>query len=398
MASDNTSEAIKRIPSNEAGELDKLHDLYYNQKQGYLSLHKLWKRVTEVGIKLSYGDVERFLEQQQPYELHKQENRPEEFSHIYADKILQCTQMDVMIYNKFEFNHYKYVLGVIDVYSRRVACRAMTHNDEETVMKNLEDIFVNDFKGLPDNINCDNQFTYLDRYDFLKGARKWFSLPHERIKNSIIERFWRTLSLLLARMREASNQGLRFNWVKALPNAIENYNSAWHSSIKTTPNAIWEGTKTNPIQPKMLEGQFKKGMHVRIKHARGVLEKGDVRTVSKEIYKIVGKRGTTNTLQNIKTDEILERKYHDYELSQTFTWVEKIPAGNPAPPMPEEKDELAIGIAEHKVAKKLSRLQRELEINMNDRAVPSAVVSDSAESIGQRVRGEARIRKKPSSL
>ena len=69
--------------SSEIEELDKLHDLYYNQKLGYLSLNKLWKRVTEEGIKLSYGDVERFLEQQQPYELHKQEVRPGISSHIF---------------------------------------------------------------------------------------------------------------------------------------------------------------------------------------------------------------------------------------------------------------------------------------------------------------------------
>ena len=29
---------VKKIPSDEAEELDKLHDLYYNQKQGYLSI------------------------------------------------------------------------------------------------------------------------------------------------------------------------------------------------------------------------------------------------------------------------------------------------------------------------------------------------------------------------
>ena len=378
------AEEVKKVSSSdEVEELDKLHDLYYNQKMGFLSMNKLWKRVTEEGIKLSYGDVERFLEQQQPYELHKQEVRPDEFSHIYADHLLQCVQMDVMIYDRFEFHNYKYVLGVIDVYSRKVACRAMTQHDEETVIKNLRDIFDNDFKGIPDNINCDNEFTYLDRYDFLQGTRKWFSLPHERIKNSIIERFWRTLALLLARMREGHKGGL-FDWVKALPNAVENYNSTWHRSINTTPNAIWEGIKTNPIEPKMLEGQFKKGMHVRIKHERGVLEKGDVRTVSKEIYKIVGRRGTTNTLQNIKTDQILDRKYHDYELSQTFTWVEKkenVENEQPEMPIAEERTAQANEVAEHKVAKRLSRLQKELQIDMKDN--------------GNVVLGQ-RIRKKPS--
>ena len=55
---------------------DKLKSLYYNPKTGFLSLTKLWERVKEEGIPLSYNDVKRFLEQQKPYELTKQVVKP----------------------------------------------------------------------------------------------------------------------------------------------------------------------------------------------------------------------------------------------------------------------------------------------------------------------------------
>ena len=103
---------------------ERLKELYYSPKTGFLSMNKLWQRVKEEGIPLSQGDVKRFLEQQKPYELTKQIRRPKEFSNVYADHNLQCVQLDIMVYDRFEFHHYKYVIGVIDIYSRRVACRS----------------------------------------------------------------------------------------------------------------------------------------------------------------------------------------------------------------------------------------------------------------------------------
>jgi len=40
---------------------EKLKALYYNPKTGFLSLTKLWERVKEERIPLSYIDIKRFL-------------------------------------------------------------------------------------------------------------------------------------------------------------------------------------------------------------------------------------------------------------------------------------------------------------------------------------------------
>jgi hypothetical protein len=105
---------------------EKLKSLYYDPKKGFLSLSKLWARVKEEDIQVSYNDVKKFLEQH-PYELTKQVKKPSEFSNVYADHVLQCVQIDIMIYDRFAYHNYKYVLGVIDVYSRYISCRAMTN-------------------------------------------------------------------------------------------------------------------------------------------------------------------------------------------------------------------------------------------------------------------------------
>ena len=117
---------------------EKLKAIYYNPKSGFLSLEKLWKRVKEETIPASYNDVRKFLEQQKPYELHKQVTRPKDFSNIYADHPLQCVQIDIMIYDRFAYHNYKYLLGVIDAYSRYAVCKALTNMRMGTIMEKLK--------------------------------------------------------------------------------------------------------------------------------------------------------------------------------------------------------------------------------------------------------------------
>ena len=73
--------------------------------------------------------------------------------------------------------------------------------------------------------------------------RRFGSLNHQQPhKQALIERLWRTLAILLQRMRKGTKN---FDWPKALPDAIENYNGTWHRSIKATPIELLERKKLN---------------------------------------------------------------------------------------------------------------------------------------------------------
>jgi hypothetical protein len=133
----------------------------------------------------------------------------------------------------------------------------------ETIMEKLKYIF-KEFDGIPENINADNQFNVPEFIDYFteKGTNLWYSQPDQPHKNDVIERLWRTLVLLLQMMR----QGIKnFDWVKALPDAVNNYNTFWHRSIKGKPISILEGRNENPIERKVVQSVFKNGMKVRIK-------------------------------------------------------------------------------------------------------------------------------------
>ena len=109
-----------------------------------------------------------------------------------------------------------------------------------------------------------------------------------------------------------------FDWAKALPDVIENYNNTYHRSIKASPNEVWEGKKENPIERKIVESVLKKGDKVRIKTKKTLFSKGDIQTFSRDIYEIIKKTDHKNTLRNLTTGKDVKRIYTDEELEQTF--------------------------------------------------------------------------------
>ena len=105
----------------------ELKKLYHNPKYGYQSLSKFYQSVKENGIQASYLDVKKFIESQKVSQITKQVRKTKEFSNVYSIRPLECVQLDICIYDSYQIHNYKYILGVIDVYSRKLACRAMTN-------------------------------------------------------------------------------------------------------------------------------------------------------------------------------------------------------------------------------------------------------------------------------
>ena len=310
-------------------EEEKAKQLYLNPKSGFLSLPKLWKKIKEANINISYNDLKKILEQQETYQLTKQVKKPKEFSNIIADHPLQCSQLDIMIYDRYQIHNYKYVIGLIDVYSRYVVARPLTNMRMSTILTNLKEMCeeLSKIAGhkkmkYPENMNLDNQFNIPAFTNFFTKQRTklWFSQVDQPHKNALIERFWRTLSLLLQKMRNGTKN---FDWAKSLPDAIENYNDTWHRSIKASPIELMEGKKENPIERKVVESVLKKNDRVRIKTKKDIYSKGDIATFSKDIYQIIGKKGKMNKLKNLNTGEEVKRLYHDEELDQTYSTPEK---------------------------------------------------------------------------
>ena len=78
----------------------------------------------------------------------REQKKPKLFSSIIADKIKDEYQMDIMIYDRYEFRKYKYILVIIDIHSRYVKARAMTNRENQTIIKNIVEILTQGRLGL----------------------------------------------------------------------------------------------------------------------------------------------------------------------------------------------------------------------------------------------------------
>ena len=95
---------------------------------------QFYKSLKAKGVKITMKKVKEFLTKQASVQQTKPQQKQKVFSSIVANGPRGNYQMDLMIYDRYERNNYKYVLGVIDVYSRYVVCIPLT-NREQTPSK-----------------------------------------------------------------------------------------------------------------------------------------------------------------------------------------------------------------------------------------------------------------------
>lgn len=287
---------------------ERLRQLYYDPRQGYLSAVKLKHKASDV----RYKDIDAFLQKQQSYQMTRVPRRRGAYRSITAPHPTFGYQIDLMIYDRFEFHNYKYILTCIDVHSRYVAARPLTTRVAPNVLTALKSVFQE--MGVPLNVNCDQEFVQSDlirQWMLSQGITIYASDPDEPRKNALIESFHRTLALMLQRWRQSAG-GLR-DWPKVLPDIIHNYNHTVHSTIKQTPADVFEGTAQSlQIAHTTRAGRFKVGDIVRVLNKKGIFDKGDALRYSKDVFTVTGVEGARYKVTNNGVQS--RRRYKDDEL------------------------------------------------------------------------------------
>lgn len=331
---------------------EELRNLYYSPTTGYLSASKLYQRVKNSDNPLPYSVIKNFVKSQLSDQLVKQTHKAKIYNSINAEGPGSNYQLDIMVYDRYTFHNYKYILVVIDVYSRFASCVPMTNRQMGTIIKATKECF-EEIGKTPQNLNCDGEFNKKEFNDFLKGegVRVYYSEPYEINKNAIVERFNRTLALLLQRWRVGSKS---YDWPKFLPELVDNYNTTYHLTIKATPKEVWEGEKVSMQKKIFIQPMFQPGDQVRIKENKKVFAKGDVLTYSKDIHLVKEVKGNKVYLEG-------EGKgYKPYELVP-IGHVEFNPTANQALAI-KEKEEHDLG----KLAKEVTKLKKDHGIDQGN--------------------------------
>ena len=290
--------------------MESLKNLYYGARTGYTSVEKLYRRAHSEGLKVTRPQVQEFISKQFTAQVNQPDVRPKVYNSIISTKPRNNYQIDLMIYDRYTYQKYKYMLVVIDVFSRFLQVVPLTTRKFPVIMDKLNDVCKK--IGYPKNINCDNEFNTKEFITWAKlhNITVWFSEPDEINKNAIVERVNRTIAGLLQKYRTATGD---YNWPRVLPDIVHNYNTNYHTTIKNTPQAVFKGGR-NKQTAVMFSPALQVGSKVRIKRVKKVFDKGDVLTYSKDAYVVSKIAGNRYVLRNSRTGEATSRAYKPQEL------------------------------------------------------------------------------------
>ena len=104
-----------------------INDAFYDSKTGYVSASKLYIKIKVDYPRITQYDVKQFIDKQYTSQLNRAIRLPKMFNSIFSPSVRNNYQMDIIVYDRYAYNGYKYILVVIDVYSRYVSARAMTN-------------------------------------------------------------------------------------------------------------------------------------------------------------------------------------------------------------------------------------------------------------------------------
>jgi Integrase core domain/Chromo (CHRromatin Organisation MOdifier) domain len=222
--------------------MDRIRSLYYNPKEpsSYGGVNNLFKRVNEIDPRVSKSQVKDWLSGELTYTIHKPvkyrfpRNKTIAFG---ANEQWQADLADMSSLSRVN-NGYKYILTIIDVFSKVGYAQPVKNKKPESIIKAFGDLFREGKKPVALQTDRGTEFKNKRVQAFLKkeGVR-FFTSKNQTIKCAVVERFNRTLKGRLYRYFTA--QGTQ-NWVKVLQDVVTAYNNSPHRSIKMTPASVTE--------------------------------------------------------------------------------------------------------------------------------------------------------------
>jgi transposase InsO family protein len=215
----------------------------------------------------------------------------------YKDHTWSCDLMD-MSYYKDENDGYWMVLNCVDVFTRYAFAKPLKSKNAQDVLEAFKDI-CKESGRMP-------KFLYVDEGKEFKNKEldKWrkendIGLYHtySKQKSVIVERFNRTLRLIMMKWLTANNTHA---WVDELPKFISDYNNIKHGAFKElkfspTEASLQENQRKVSEMWKMklmkrhyvIEPKYKVNDWVRINRIKGIFEKGADVNWSREVFLII---------------------------------------------------------------------------------------------------------------
>ena len=297
-----------------------LKKVYYNPKHpaGFASIQKLAKAT---GV--SEKKVKNWLKEQPTYTLHRQARKKYPTRHYIVHDIDEQWQADLaevgLIANSNQ--GYRYILTVIDIFSRYAWARPLKSKQGEEVATAFRDIFSEG--RIPLRLQTDQGKEFENRHvrSLLNEHNIELFSVKSAYKAAIVERFNRTLKHRLWRYFTAENKK---QWTTVLQDAVHAYNHSVHRSIKrkpadVTPAVVGEIRDVMAERPEPAKGKddIKVGEMVRISKVKSVFDKGYLPNWTEEIFTVESiNRKKKPFMYKLKdyNNEVIEGSFYRHEI------------------------------------------------------------------------------------
>ena len=222
-------------------------------------------------------NIRAFLETSESYSLLKHEKSVRIFNKTITFHWRDLLQADLFYIDRLESenNNIKYVLTIIDCFTRFAFCEPLLDKKAETITKKLEMIF-NRLGVLPRVLCSDKGSEFNNNYThaYLKKHKVKFFYAQTEPKAAVVERFQQTFQVLIYRYL-VKNETYKYSDV--LQKLIRNYNETPHTSLDNLSPAQAE----NPLNwDKVAAAHAKHYSRIRTKKIKPRFKIGDVVRIS----------------------------------------------------------------------------------------------------------------------
>lgn len=261
-------------------------------------------------------------------EIHKNARRKFQRRRVLQIGINDTWQADLveMIPHSSQNSGYKYILTIIDIFSKYAHAIALKNKTASCVTSAMRTV-IEKSKEAPKNIHTDEGKEFFNRefHNLMKQNKINHYHTYSSMKASIIERFNRTLKSVM--YKKFSLNG-NYKWVSLLPMLVNYYNNSVHRTIKMKPKdvSVNDEARLLSIYNKLEENvkvrrkiDLKLGDHVRLSKVKGLFEKNYIPNWSTELFqikKIAKTKPTTYILNDLNGEQILGCFYRE-ELQKT---------------------------------------------------------------------------------
>ena len=273
------------------------------------------------------SDLKKYLLSKESLSRHKKIIRKFKRRKVYSSGPFDSVQADLIFYKQFsrQNNGYKYILSVVDTFSRKNYVRPLRSATAEETAKALNDIF----EGMPikpTKFSSDKGSEFspghpdiskilIDKYGMLIFHLK------EPLKASMVERFNRTIK---ERIERYFTENKTRRWVDILQEISRDINETVNREIGMAPNDVTFENREDVFK-KLYDSwtppvlcKFQVGDIVRIPENKKEFDKGYKPNWSKEFYKIRRKLSDQSVcFYKLKTIDgnSIEKSFYEQELN-----------------------------------------------------------------------------------